>query len=211
MLSRPEFRKRGPSPIERFRNWLLDLLERIGFRQPDLRMSDRSIDVVQILVLLAATGGFLFLIYYAVRFGTRRLKEEEIRPAVSLSEPLAPSEELLREAEALARQGEYRQALKKSYVATLIHLGRGKVLEFNPNRTNWENLRTLKRVFPADLARSLQRISRLFDRKWYGLEEIGEEEYRRTAEELALVRGGLAALPAEPMETPNLKPAEAPA
>ncbi|MBW3625665.1 MAG: DUF4129 domain-containing protein [Armatimonadetes bacterium] len=212
VLSRREFRKRGPSASEQFREWLYRLLQQLGFRTPELGLGKGSVDLLQLLVLIAASGGFLFLIYYAVRFGIRRVQPEVVRPAASgKSEETAAPETYFREAEALAAQGEYREALERAYVGTLLHLGRGRALEFNPNRTNWENLRTLRRDFPDDLARMLRRISRLFDRKWYGHEAIGEPEYRRASEELARVREGLARMKPAPGGAPVEAPVEVPA
>lgn len=174
-------------------------------------MSNRSLDLLQLLVLLLATGGFLYLIYYAVRFGTRRIAEEQIRTSRNLSdEAMSTPDTYFREAEAMAARGDYRHALEKTYVGTLLYLGLHQALEFKPHRTNWENLRTLKRAFPTELSRTLRRVSRLFDRKWYGQEETAEREYRQAAEELAHIRAGVSALEPTP-EAKGMTPAEVPA
>jgi hypothetical protein len=210
VLSRKEFRKRGPSLIEQFREWLLKLLEKLGFRMPNLQMSRGGGEAVQFVVLVLAVCGFLFLIYYAVRYGARRLQEEQIGPDRGSSPGGTETpESYLRQAEVLAANGDYRTALEKAYLGTLLFLGNGKAMEFHPHRTNWENLRTLNRTFPAEPARTLRRLSRVFDRKWYGLEEASAEEYRRAAEDLARVRAALAAT-AGPSAAPK-QAAEVPA
>jgi hypothetical protein len=186
VLARREFRKRAPSLTERLSDWAERWLERLGLKMPSLGMEGRSFSLLQFIVSLIAVAGFLCLIGYFVR-RVRVLSPETIVPnggpedAPSASDPL-------READARAASGEYRAALERAYIGTLLHLGDRKLLDFRLARTNWENLRALKPSFPEAQARSLQRISRLFDRKWYGMEEMEREEYDRAARELAEAR-----------------------
>jgi hypothetical protein len=187
VLSRREFRKRAPSLMERLAEWANRWLDRMGLRFPPMKIGGMKFDVVQLLVAVAAMCGFLFLIWLFVRLRIRGVTPETLRSADLAEQPLS-LERLLEQADALAQAGDYRAALERAYVATLLELSRNRWLNFAPHRTNWENLLSLDSAYPDSSARMLRRISRLFDRKWYGLEELGAEEYERAAQELAEAR-----------------------
>jgi hypothetical protein len=190
ILSRREFQKRGPSLMERLREWATYWWNKLGLHLPSIKMGKGTINTAQFLIVILAITGFLALIYYFVRRGTRNLEPEAIRkPGRDAALPLSP-ENYFQQAEALASAGDFRSALERTYVGTLLHLGMAERLDFHPTRTNWENLRTLQPDFPKESARSLRRISRLFDRKWYGMEALSAEDYALASRELAEVRGG---------------------
>lgn len=189
VLARREFQHRGPSLKERLLQWIGDWLERLGLRLPQLNAGGRDINLLPVLVGIVAAAGFLYLVYYLALVSPRRIAEEVILPpGASVPESARSSDICLREADALAAHGDYRAALERAYVGTLLALNDRERLEFRPTRTNWENLQTLVPGLDGEIRRTLRRVSHLFDRKWYGLEAIGAEEYRRAARELAGVR-----------------------
>ncbi len=194
VLSRPEFQKRGPSLIERFREWLYEILRKLGFHWDTPSLGSSGAKTTQLIVLGLAILGFLFLILYVARRLDRRLRRETVAPAEAFTAADATASALLRDADACAERGEYREALERLMVGTLLHLRDAKAMEYRPNRTNWENLRVLSRDFPPVAARHLRTTAHLFDRKWYGVQEVDLGEYRAAASDLAEARAAADAL-----------------
>lgn len=112
------------------------------------------------------------------------------RPAVPASEPPADAtpkvadpreraaEDWLADAVALRAAGRFTEALRAVYLATLVALDRRRVIEYEPTRTNWQYLRSMK----ADgaegqaLRRAFASLTRRFDAKWYGGEDTSASE-----------------------------------
>jgi hypothetical protein len=90
----------------------------------------------------------------------------------------APSVHLERAAR-LAREGDYRRALRALYLATLIALDRRRLISFEPNFTNRMYVRRMPR---GETRRLFSELTRTFDHKWYGDEPTSESEYHRCGE-----------------------------
>ncbi len=80
------------------------------------------------------------------------------------------ADELWREAEALAGKGQYREAVRLLYLAVLFVLDRKRLLRYEPTRTNGEYVRQVRLAeeAPAELHAPFERLTALFERKWYG-------------------------------------------
>lgn len=84
-----------------------------------------------------------------------------------------------REAAASARAGEYRQALRFLFLATLLALQERGLIELRPGVTNREYLRALHAVGDGGPRGALHALIDLFDASWYGHIAIGAHEYER--------------------------------
>jgi len=95
-----------------------------------------------------------------------------------LGEKLAPDQsavDILAEAEALARQGDMRTAIRKAYIALLVELGERKVLSLARHKTNRDYLRAVRKREP--LYSSMKDLTDSFERHWYGFVTATENDW----------------------------------
>src|SRR6185436_20617728 len=95
-----------------------------------------------------------------------------------LGETLEPDEsavDILAEAEALARRGELRAAIRKAYIALLVELGDRKILSLAQHKTNRDYLRAVREVEP--LHSNVKQLTDSFERHWYGLIQATETDW----------------------------------
>jgi hypothetical protein len=84
-----------------------------------------------------------------------------------LAQPHAQAiSELWGQAEDLARQGRFLEAVRSLYLATLAFLHRSNHIRYEPTRTNGEYLDQLRSQSP--LQDSFRGLTGIFERKWYG-------------------------------------------
>jgi hypothetical protein len=109
---------------------------------------------------------------------------------IPLDQPdhIAPAA-LWRQADDLARQGQFLEALRRLYLAVLSLLHRARYIQYEKTRTNGEYLRQARRVpdTPAGLHAPFDQLTRIFDQKWYGDRACDEREFhdcRTLAEQL---------------------------
>jgi hypothetical protein len=155
---------------ERFKEWLNSLFPNRNPLQPG-QSSWLSFIAMFVIFGLAAC-----VLAYAIwklvpLFGRREpgLKLEKRRARVVLGEHLSPeqtSEDLLNEAEALARKGELRAAIRKGYIALLCELGDRRVLTLAQHKTNHDYLRAVREKRP--LLKEMQKLTASFENHWYG-------------------------------------------
>jgi hypothetical protein len=145
-----------------------------------------------IAVAVALLG---WLLWRAVRQG--RKKSTAPRPSSAavrlddegLTADRLPEDGWIEMAERCLRERNLRLALRAFYLANLAWLGREKFLTIDAGKTNREfELELRRRARHAQEARELFSANvRAFERAWYGLHEVGEEdarEVRRRAEEM---------------------------
>jgi hypothetical protein len=105
-----------------------------------------------------------------------------------------PAPVLWQQAEALARQGKYPEAVRTVYLAVLGLLHRARLVRYERTRTNGEYVRQVRLApeAPPELQPPFERLTARFEAVWYGKQECGADGYkecRRTAEEIeALAR-----------------------
>lgn len=73
-------------------------------------------------------------------------------------------------------RGDVRQAIRALYLATLVHLHRQRLIEYNRALTNWVYVRHFRG--DADGKGVLGSLTQVFDDTWYGERACGEEQYR---------------------------------
>jgi hypothetical protein len=138
--------------------------------------------LVQVLVVIVAG----LVLFYVVRIlltrlrGTRRKRPAKKREArIVLGERLEPEDtatDLLSEAEALARRGDLRAAIRKAYIALLVELADRKVIALAQHKTNRDYLNAVRNI-PL-LHSTLRGLTDSFEEHWYGFTEATENDWR---------------------------------
>ena len=142
-----------------------------------------SLSTVAMFLVFGVAGALLgyvlwkFLPYFVRRREGRR-KPLDRGARVVLGEKLAPGQtaaDILAEAEALARKGELRAAIRKGYVALLCELGDRKVITLAQHKTNHDYLRAVREKRP--LLKEMQKLTASFENHWYGFAPATPEDW----------------------------------
>ena len=203
ILKREEYQKPEVKEESLFQRWLrqfFDWLDRVFPRPQILPAASSGLGSfqtgLQILVYALVIGLVGFLIYrfapfFAGRFGSRPKKEK--RERVILGERIGSDEsaaDLFSEAEALAREGNLRGAIRKGYIALLCELSDRRVIGLARHKTNRDYLRDVSKNQP--LFENMTGLTGSFERNWYGLGQAEmrdwedfRDRYRRTIGEVS--------------------------
>ena len=173
ILRRHEFSEKPPekSLWERFIEWLASLFPSRNPLQPGQSGWGSFIAMIFIFALTAVLLAYALwkLAPFFRRLRDTGLKLEKRQARIVLGERLAPDEtsaDLLAQAEALARKGEVRAAIRKGYIALLCELGDRKVLTLAQHKTNHDYLRAVREKRP--LLKEMQKLTASFENHWYG-------------------------------------------
>lgn len=177
ILRRPEFHKinKEKSALERLweaiKRWLAKLFPEIKPIQPSAGRGLSQIAQVVVIgfsVLLIAFLIWKFLPRYLRGRGTKKKKgKREAR--IVLGERLEPDQtasDLLEQAEALARAGDLRGAIRKAYIALLCELGDRKVISLAQHKTNRDYLTSVRNR--RSIYDPLRKLTNSFELHWYG-------------------------------------------
>ena len=186
ILARPEYasQQSGPNAITRliqdFIRWLQNLFPK---RTP---VEPGRVDVISLIAQILVIGVALAVLAYVgkilfARFGrtrkTKKPKKKEARIVLGERlEPEATSTDLLSQAEALARKGELRTAIRKAYIAFLVELGDRKMISLAQHKTNRDYLNSVKSIPP--LHATMRGLTDSFERHWYGFEQATAEDWQ---------------------------------
>lgn len=185
ILRRAEFNAKPPQENiikrmwVRFVAWLNSLFPRSNGLEPG-SMSWLSF-FAMIFIFSLAAGVLGYVIYKLTPFFQRRrakLKLEKREARIVLGERLAPDQtaaDLLDEAEALARKGELRAAIRKAYIALLCELGERKILTLGQHKTNHDYLRAVREKRP--LLNEMQKLTNSFENHWYGFKQTTADDW----------------------------------
>ena len=199
ILARPEYttKARGPNALTRlirdFIEWLKKFFPEVKPAQPG------SLDwlslVAKIAVVLAGLAVLFFITKLLLsRFKrTRKVKPRKKKePRIVLGERLEPEQtatDLLSEAEALARSGDLRGAIRKAYIALLVELGDRKIISLAQHKTNRDYLNALRELPP--LHSRMTGLTNSFERHWYGFAEASQNDWQNFRDGyLATLRSG---------------------
>lgn len=181
ILRRDEYVERPPqkSLWERFVEWLNRRFPGSGSLRPG-QLSWLSFILLIVILSLAASAIGYAIWRLASLFGNRRtqLKLDKREARVVLGERVAPEQsaaDLMREAEALAREGELRAAIRKAYVAALLELGDRKVITLAQHKTNHDYLRALREK--RQLLGEMQKLTNSFENHWYGFQQATADDW----------------------------------
>lgn len=164
--------------LERILRWLLKLLPRSKPITPG--GSPWLSTIAQILVVGICVVGVAFLIWrYGPRFIQGRRKKKKKREArIILGERLEPDQtaaDLLAQADALARNGDLRSAIRKAYIALLCELGDRKLISIAQYKTNRDYLYSVRDK--VSLYSSMRKLTTSFELHWYGFVPAGENDW----------------------------------
>ena len=96
-----------------------------------------------------------------------------------MGEKLAADENaqtLFDEAEALARNGNLRGAIRKGYIALLCELSDRKIIGLAQHKTNRDYLRDVRKK--DELYRNMNGLTTSFERHWYGFDDANENDWQ---------------------------------
>jgi len=201
ILRRPEYNKPPTSEDSalgrlwnRFLRWLFSLFPNTKPITPG--GSPFFSGVAQVVIVLACVGAIAFLIWkFGPRYlANRRSKKRPKREArIVLGERLEPDQtaaDLLAQAEALARNGDLRAAIRKAYIGLLCELGDRKVVSLAQHKTNRDYLNSVRESTP--LYNSMRKLTSSFELHWYGFQPAAENDWIefRNGYQQALKAGG---------------------
>jgi hypothetical protein len=187
ILSRSEYESKGRQSaflfrlLERFIRWLTSFFPQ---RSPLSASHGSPLTVIaQIVVVALAAAVIVYVLLKLIsRLGKRSRKtttKKKREPRIVLGERLDPEEsatDLLAEAEALARNGEIRAAIRKTYIALLVELGDRKIISLAQHKTNRDYLRAVAHV--PSLYTNMGGLTDSFERHWYGFAQTSSADWQ---------------------------------
>ena len=187
ILARPEYTTgtRGPNALSRV---IQDIVKWLQKFLPQPRSIDPGrLDLVSVIVrvvvlaLAALVIGFVIKTLLVKFWGRkRRVKKRKKREArIVLGERLEPeatATDLLADAEALARQGDLRAAIRKAYIALLVELADRKLVSLAHHKTNRDYLNSLRSV--PQLHARMKGLTDSFERHWYGFADATANDWQ---------------------------------
>ncbi len=186
ILRRSEYAKKStePSALTRLLRSFMKWLRSIFPSSPQLEPSRAKLAslVAQIFIVALSAAIILYALWkFAPRLfrgvgqGQKKAKREA---RVVLGERLEAdqtSADLLTEAEALAREGNLRAAIRKGYIALLCELGDRKILGLEQHKTNRDYLRAVRGQ--QQLYQEMQHLTHSFENHWYGFVPATTEDW----------------------------------
>ena len=185
ILQRPEYAQKAKSQsflsrlVDRIVRWLLNLFPKPKPLAPGSAGILSVIAQILVMALGLAVIGYVIKLLLPRMLRSRRKKKKEKKTArIVLGETLTPdqtSNDLLTEAEALARRGDLRAAIRKAYIALLVELGDRKVISLAQHKTNHDYLRAVRSNQP--LYGNVKQLTDTFERHWYGIANATESDW----------------------------------
>jgi hypothetical protein len=185
ILNRPEYTK-GPQGqnalmrlLRQFFSWLEQFLPK---SKPIQGGNAGTLSFAVRIIILAIALAVIGLAVVAVirKLPRRQKKPKKVREArIVLGERLEPevsSTDLLANAEALARNGDIRGAIRKAYIALLVELADRHMLSLAQHKTNRDYVRSVKNV-PV-LHSNMLTLTDSFERHWYGFIEATPSDWQ---------------------------------
>jgi hypothetical protein len=187
ILARPEYQpeEERESTIARWVRHMKELFVRLLgklFSRPSARATQTGgglYMVLQALILLVLAAALIFGAAKLVRrFQVRQKPAEKAETREALGEEIpeyATAADLFAMASELARQAEYRKAIRRAYIALLCDLDQRGKLRLGRSKTNSDYLdamRSEQRIYPTFSVMTLA-----FERAWYGQARATEEEF----------------------------------
>jgi Domain of unknown function (DUF4129) len=185
ILRRPEYIQTAPESsaldrlLERFFRWLSRLFPKAKPMQPG--GSPLLSAIAQLLVVGVSVALIGLLVWrYGPRFirGRKKKKKAKREARIVLGERLEEDQtaaDLLAQAEALARHGDLRAAIRKAYIALLCELGDRKLISLAQYKTNRDYLNAVRDK--GALYSVMRNLTQSFELHWYGFVPAGETDW----------------------------------
>jgi hypothetical protein len=181
ILNRPPFANTAPETWwQTLIRSIVDFLERLAGNTANGIFDARDIFVG--LGVLAV----LFVVLYFVRNLRRNLvSEEALAPLLDETEARTPGE-AFDKAQRFVNAGDYRNAVRQLYLATLLILDQRGKIKYDPTLTNRQVLQQASN--DPGTTTALEPIVETFDRVWYGFEPLTRGEFDVYRERVEKVR-----------------------
>ncbi len=172
IFSRPPF----VDPNSTLPAWLQDLIQFISdfFNRLVTNTARGVFDLRDIIMLIGIVLVFGVLIYFVRNLRRNMVQEQALELLPETHEARTPTE-AFNNAQLFVNQGDYRNAVRQLYLATLLLLDQRGKLKYDPTLTNREYLHQTSND-PRTTA-ALVPIVETFDRTWYGFEDISRQEF----------------------------------
>jgi len=174
ILARPEFQwqeqqaPQTPNWLQKFYDWM----DRVMNRFFNATVQYGRVPLIATAVLL-----FIVSLFFISRGLSRSLvREAQLANEGNDSEELSTSKGAFKRAESLSTQGDYRNAIRYLYLSSLLVLDEKRLMRYDRSRTNREYLRSLSSK--PELVKPLRDVIDVFDRVWYGFENVDEQTYQ---------------------------------
>lgn len=175
-FSYPDYFSGMKRNFTRFLHWLNSMLKPKKSKYTiDATSFDRAFKQLGLGLALLLPLGLIFLARRFIQW-ERRIKPDS--PTDSISGPDLPDS--FTQAKIAATQGEYRNAVRFLYLASLTQLRGNGILPEGTRYTDKENLQTLRRKFGIESIeyQSFECLIHLFREKWYGWKICTESDYQ---------------------------------
>lgn len=184
VLARPVFLEQE-TWLDRIRRWIEAWL-RSWF--PDWEPSGAGIppELVNVLgwiVVVAASLALIWLASYWLQGILSNLRGADALLTDAMGDAVPATASAARQqAQSAAAAGDYRQAVRRLYLAALLVLDEHGLLRFDPSQTNREVLASIPPSNPIN--EPLQAVVNTFDAVWYGIRIPDETTYQRYAADI---------------------------
>jgi hypothetical protein len=175
ILNNWEFRKyeQGDSLQE----LIMRVLSWLGLKSTNINKVDFSDLAINLFFLVIGLILIIYLLKHLAPFMRIMTPDVATKEAeAEIGVPLIPLR-LFNKAEDLAHKKNFREALRYLYLALLIELDEKRIISYQNAKTNHQYLKEVNNK-ASHLRDCFGDMMDLFERKWYGLEECTNEDYR---------------------------------
>ncbi|MBD0383657.1 DUF4129 domain-containing protein [Paenibacillus sedimenti] len=191
ILNQDEYTSYHPVTNGSFWDWLKPLLQplwrKIRSWLPDFHVSEAASNwlTLGVTVLLIGIAGFAIYWFSKQIIRQKRIRSEAYLPAGELSRSY---DYYWQQASEMRRTGEWREGVRSVFLSFLFYLESKRSIRVEKWKTNWEYAEELTGAAPH-LAPLFQESSLVFERIWYGKEDVTEEQFASMYEQVAQVIG----------------------
>lgn len=138
-----------------------------------------------ILITLFIVLGIVIIYRLFINFRTALMERREAEPisfsiSNEQSERFEDPDTLMKNAEELASQKRFREALQALYLGTLLQMNRKGLLQYQLFRTNGEYLALLNRAHLSEFLTPFAALTDLFEKNWYGLQNVNQAAFENS-------------------------------
>lgn len=176
-----------PSLWERFLRWLRSWIDRLLPDRGPSTGTGLGRGVTTLVGWLVIGGGGLLLVLllgYWLRHLLGGLLSAQYRDKTEAGEDGLPASaaQARQQASQMAESGNYREAVRRLYLAALLRLRERELIRFDSSLTNQEVLARMQSNAPARA--HLEPVVDTFDRVWYGEQEPDAQTFERYSREI---------------------------